>query len=510
MSYQEFLSFERRGAVGIVRLARPEKLNTISAPFYEAMIELQQTEIVGDHDLRAIALLADGRHFSAGIDLNYAKAVIGKPGRSLYGVYHWQQAYRFWSECNLPVVVGIQGACMGTAIELITACDIRIAADNAKFSLREVDVGISTDLGGTTRLTKLIGPGMTKLLAMTCEDIDAQEAARIRLVERVVPLGELEQTTPAYAEKLAAKPPIAVQMCKKCINIATDAGTSVGLLAEEIQGIYTVSTKDKAEAAVRINQEETSMNILVINGSPRMERSNSLRMTRAFLEGLAKTCDTQVEELTVAKMHIEPCLGCLNCWKRTPGKCFRDDDMAAAIESYVTADLVVWSFPLYYYALPGQLKCFLDRTVPINRPVMCDRTDGKGNGKHVTRYDQSHQRHVLISTCGFFSPKGNYDAVLAQFDLMLGVGNYTTLFCGEGEMMPVPPLQERVEEYLGYVRHAGEDYGSYGTILPKTRKPLEELLLPKEKFEEMGNSYYAHCERKARERALQAQAEQQT
>ena len=164
------------------------------------------------------------------------------------------------------------------------------------------------------------------------------------------------------------------------------------------------------------------MNILVINGSPRMERSNSLRMTRAFLEGLAKTCDTQVEELTVAKMHIEPCLGCLNCWKRTPGKCFRDDDMAAAIESYVTADLVVWSFPLYYYALPGQLKCFLDRTVPINRPVMCDRTDGKGNGKHVTRYDQSHQRHVLISTCGFFSPKGNYDAVLAQFDLMLGVG----------------------------------------------------------------------------------------
>ena len=238
MSYQEFLSFERRGAVGIVRLARPEKLNTISAPFYEAMIELQQTEIVGDHDLRAIALLANGRHFSAGIDLNYAKAVIGKPGRSLYGVYHWQQAYRFWSECNLPVVVGIQGACMGTAIELITACDIRIAADNAKFSLREVDVGISTDLAG-----------MTKLLAMTCEDIDAQEAARIRLVERVVPLGELEQTTLAYAEKLAAKPPIAVQMCKKCINIATDAGTSVGLLAEEIQGIYTVSTKDKAEAA---------------------------------------------------------------------------------------------------------------------------------------------------------------------------------------------------------------------------------------------------------------------
>lgn len=250
------------------------------------------------------------------------------------------------------------------------------------------------------------------------------------------------------------------------------------------------------------------MKVLVLNGSPRMERSNSLRLTKAFLEGLGETGELEIEELTISKMHIEPCLGCLNCWKRTPGKCFRDDDMAQAIEKYVTADLVVWSFPLYYYSLPGQLKCFLDRTVPINKPVMCDRTDGKGNGKHVTRYEQSHQRHILISSCGFFSYKGNYDAVLAQFDLMLGVGNYTTLFCGEGEMMPVPPIAPRVEQYLGYVKQAGRDYGSYGVILPPTRAKLDELLIPKEKFEEMGNSYYAHCEKKARERELAAKEQE--
>lgn len=248
MSYEPYLSFRQDGHIGIVRLSRPEKLNTMSAPFFEAMIELQQKEIVGNFELRSVAILADGRHFSAGIDLEYAKTVIGLPGRSLYGVYHWQHAYRFWSECNLPVVVGIQGACMGTAIELVTACDIRVAAKNSKFALREVDVGISTDLGGTTRLTKLIGPGMTKLLAMTCEDIDAAEAYRIGLVERIVPLEDLESATLGYAEKLASKPPIAVQMCKKCINIAADSSVSVGLLAEEIQGIYTVSTKDKSEA----------------------------------------------------------------------------------------------------------------------------------------------------------------------------------------------------------------------------------------------------------------------
>ena len=249
MGFEEFFKFERRGRVGVIRLARPDKLNTISAPFYEAMIDLQERMIVGDHELRALAMLAEGRHFSAGIDLNYAKAAMGAPGRSLYGVYHWRRAYRFWQECNLPVVAGIQGACMGTAMELVASCDFRIAADNAKFALREVDAGISTDLGGTTNLTKLIGPGMTKLLAMTCETIEAGEAHRIGLVERVVPLDKLEEVTLGYAETLASKPPIAVQMCKKCINIAADAGTMVGLVAEEIQGIYTVGTKDKKEAA---------------------------------------------------------------------------------------------------------------------------------------------------------------------------------------------------------------------------------------------------------------------
>lgn len=247
------------------------------------------------------------------------------------------------------------------------------------------------------------------------------------------------------------------------------------------------------------------MKVLILNGSPRMERSNSLRLTRAFIEGLGETGELELQELTIAKMNIEPCLGCLNCWKRTPGKCFKKDDMGEAIEKYLAAELIVWSFPLYYYSLPGQLKCFLDRTVPINKPVMRDRYDGKGNGVHITRCDTSHQRHVLISTCGFFSYKGNYDAVLDQFDLMLGVGNYTTLFCGEGEMYPVPFLHDRVEEYLSWARRAGRDYGAYGTILPATRAGLDQLLLPKEKFEELGNSYYANCERKALERQQAAE-----
>ena len=242
------------------------------------------------------------------------------------------------------------------------------------------------------------------------------------------------------------------------------------------------------------------MKIVIVNGSPRGQKSNSIRLSRAFVEGLGRVCPVECEELTLSEMNIEPCIGCLNCWKRTPGKCFKTDDAGPAIEKVMQADLVIWSFGLYYYSLPGILKNFLDRQVQTRLPIMKDRTDGKGNGIHTSRYDTSKQRHMLISTCGFYTYKGNYESVKDQFDYMLGVANYTTLFCGEGEMFPVPYLKERVETYLGYVAEAGEDYGRYGTILPATREKLDELLMPKEEFEKAGNSYYEHCARKAKER----------
>lgn len=170
--------------------------------------------------------------------------------------------------------------------------------------------------------------------------------------------------------------------------------------------------------------------------------------------------------------------------------------MAGCIEKLIAADVIIWSFPLYYYSLPGRMKNFIDRQVPTMKPVMKDRFDGKGNGKHSSRYDLSHQRHVYISTCGFFSDKGNYDAVRAQMDLIHGVGNYTTLFCGEGEMFPVPILKDRIAEYLSYVSQAGVDYVRYGTILPATRQKLDELIMPKAEFEKWATRIMPIAKRK--------------
>lgn len=132
---------------------------------------------------------------------------------------------------------------------------------------------------------------------------------------------------------------------------------------------------------------------------------------------------------------------------------------------------------------------------------MRDRTDGIGNGVHSSRYDLSHQRDILISSCGFFTAKGNYTAVTTQFDLMKGVDNYATIFCGQGEMFPVPMLKESVDNYLENVKQAGREYGNYGTILKATKDKLDELIMPKDKFEEMADSYYSHCIAKAKARA---------
>ena len=94
-----------------------------------------------------------------------------------------QKLYSFWQELPIPVIAAVHGFCYGSATELILGCDIRIAADNAKFSIPEVRFGLSPDMGGTTRLTHLVGMGQAKRLIMGCEEIDAEEALRIGLIE---------------------------------------------------------------------------------------------------------------------------------------------------------------------------------------------------------------------------------------------------------------------------------------------------------------------------------------
>lgn len=227
------------------------------------------------------------------------------------------------------------------------------------------------------------------------------------------------------------------------------------------------------------------MNILVLNGSPKGDKSNTIKLTNAFVEGLGEGCNAETAELS--KLDIKGCRGCFACWKATPGKCVIKDDMAALLEKLKLADMVIFSFPLYYFGVPGAMKNMIDRQLPNVLPFMEERADGVGSGSHRSRYDFSKKKYVIISTCGFWSAKGNYDAVLGMFDHICGKSNYETILCGQGELFSVPSLSGRTDEYLGYVRNAGEEYAS-GGISAETREKLNELLYPKDVFEEMADA----------------------
>lgn len=227
------------------------------------------------------------------------------------------------------------------------------------------------------------------------------------------------------------------------------------------------------------------MNILVLNGSPKSKNSNTFQITTAFLAGLNANQVHSIEIVDISKQEINHCLGCYGCWTKTPGECVIHDDMAQLIEKYTIADLIIWSFPLYYFSMPSKIKAFVDRLLPTNMPSLQVYDDGTSG--HSSRYDCSNQRHILISTCGFFTTKNNYDALFQQFEIMFHQ-KLTKIICPEGELLQVPQLRSRIEGYLSYVKKAGEEYAFQGFFSNDVQTNLNELLFPVEVFVEMANA----------------------
>lgn len=225
------------------------------------------------------------------------------------------------------------------------------------------------------------------------------------------------------------------------------------------------------------------MSILVLNGSPRSGASNTMKLTSAFLQGLNRN---DVEIINIAKVNIQPCRGCFVCWEKTPGKCCVNDDMQNLFQKYLKAELVIWSFPLYYYNMPSQMKAFIDRLLPENLPFI---EDVNGRAGHPARFDLSAQKNILISTCGFFTVKNNYEALEKQFDIIFA-DNYVKIFCPQGELFSIPHLTERTNEYLEIVKQAGTEYSLRGKFSAETETKLAEPLFKTEAFIEMANAHW--------------------
>ena len=165
----KYFLFSLEKGVGVLTLNRPP-YNIFEAGFYVELGEVED-HIAAQEGIRCLVINANGKCFSAGIDLNYLQGV--SSAYVLEKLPWLQKIYGFWQEQNYPVIAAVQGLCTGSGLEFILGADIRIAAEGARFSLPEVQLGLSPDMGGTSRLTRLVGVGQAKRLIIAGEEIDA-------------------------------------------------------------------------------------------------------------------------------------------------------------------------------------------------------------------------------------------------------------------------------------------------------------------------------------------------
>lgn len=219
------------------------------------------------------------------------------------------------------------------------------------------------------------------------------------------------------------------------------------------------------------------MKIMVLNGSPKGDRSDCMHMTRAFLAGMDSVAGQEVHTLHVIDRHIEYCKGCLSCMQNG-GHCVIDDDMKDILEEILASDLLVFSFPLYGFAMPAPLKALLDRTLPLGKMDM--RKVGE-RYEHVEQADFSHLRYVMICGCGFPNAKGNFEGVLQQWRLMFGP-DALAITVPEAPMFNAPEAASVTGPFLDLVRQAGREYAQSGAVTPETMGKLAVPMIPDEAY----------------------------
>ena len=248
-SYVDFL-VEKKGAIALVTLNRPEKGNSWTQDTYLEM-ERIQSEIHMDDEIRVILFTGAGeKFFCAGADLS----LLSKLSSHFISLelHRFQGVNTRWDRHIKPVIMVLNGITVGSGLELALSGDIRIASSKATFSINEVRLGLNPDMGGTQRLTRVVGPSQAKRLILTAETIDAQEALRIGLVDRVVAPDALMDEALKMAERIASMPPLAVRFAKKAINLAVDTPLEAGLMYEEAASTFCMGTEDKKEAVASI------------------------------------------------------------------------------------------------------------------------------------------------------------------------------------------------------------------------------------------------------------------
>lgn len=248
--------------VATVTMNRPERLNALDGELWTGLEEAA-TAIRSEPTVRVAILTGEGRAFCAGLDLKAVASPEGLAtgltlGEGYETIHHLKSVFTMYQVLPVPVIAAINGPCIGGGIEIVLACDIRLASDNAIFSIPEVTYGIIPDCGGTQRLPRVVGPGKARELILTGRRIDAAEALRIGLVDHVYSPDQLLTETRKLADEIAALPPAAVQAAKRALNVAASYSLDIGLDYETVIALNAMGASETLrQAAAHFTKKET-------------------------------------------------------------------------------------------------------------------------------------------------------------------------------------------------------------------------------------------------------------
>lgn len=244
MTYKT-IKVERNGPAGILTLNRPDKLNALSQELIGEVVAALG-ELDTDDAIRGIIITGSEKAFSTGADLND-----GIKMKTLPDTFRYQLHQRRLTEAiernSKPVVAAVAGYCLTGGFELALACDIRIAAENAQFGITSAKIGSVAGLGGTQRLPRLIGAGRAKELLFTADFIDAREADRIGLLNRVVPLEKLMPEALRLVSRFAERAPLSIWLMKRAVDVGMNVDLESALSFEGHCTALSFTTEDRAE-----------------------------------------------------------------------------------------------------------------------------------------------------------------------------------------------------------------------------------------------------------------------
>jgi enoyl-CoA hydratase/carnithine racemase len=241
--YETLLVERPRDGVVLVTLNRPDRMNAITFQMFDEMHDLCRG-LLADRDARAVVITGAGRGFCAGLDLDDAETLPDMtPHEMMLGQQHWAGAFVNFHELPQPVIAAVNGAAAGGGLGLALAADIRLASPSARFNAAFVRIGLSAgDVGVSWSLPRVVGLGRAAEIMLTGRFVEAEEAAAIGLVNRLVPEDQLLDESFAIAEQIAANTPFGVTLTKRVLNANVDAGSLSQAVEVENRG-QTLATR---------------------------------------------------------------------------------------------------------------------------------------------------------------------------------------------------------------------------------------------------------------------------